>query len=123
MASKDILIVEDDSTAQIELFAILTKAGFTNLKLATSLHEAQQSLELASPALILLDWILPDACGLELLNSIQSASRSIPIVVITGAPSSDRVIAALANGCRGYLTKPVRPEQLLGKIVGILDEH
>lgn len=113
---KDIVLVEDD----LMLGQVLTdylncnnlsvswaKNGFTGLKYYNELQ----------PKLLILDVMLPDITGLELLEELRKANSSVPVIFITGTEFSvESQVKAYKLGAINYLKKPVIPEVLLAQI-------
>jgi len=102
-----ILIVDDDTSMLIELASILNQ----EYKIYT-VKDGLSALEKASevsPDLILLDVIMPDLSGFEVLNKLKENERTkdIPVLFITGATDSDAEIRGLAAGAVDYVHKPL----------------
>jgi CheY-like chemotaxis protein len=75
------------------------------------------------PDFVLLDIQLPDMDGIEVLRALRKDSwgRSVPIIAVTSyAMSGDRQ-RLLAEGCTGYLEKPIDPERVMDEIREILE--
>jgi CheY-like chemotaxis protein len=74
--------------------------------------------------LVVLDLHLPDLPGDEVLAQLRAdpATRDLPVVILTADVTGDRAAALQHSGARAYLTKPVRPEELLEVLDGVLDE-
>jgi len=99
------LVVDDDLsflTAEAEL---VEREGFTTMT-ATSLAEARPRLQEDPPDVVLVDLMLPDGRGLELLDDLPPGART-EFIVITGHASVESVIEAMRCGVLDYLTKPV----------------
>jgi len=111
MSSKtrfNLLLVEDDEACDGEVFAQwLSAAGTVNFSVvkACSLEEALRSYEEYSVDLTVLDLNLPDANGLEALESLQSYYPSIPIVIYTGYVDEHLAREAVRLGAQDYLVK------------------
>jgi DNA-binding response OmpR family regulator len=71
---------------------------------------------------IAMDTDLPDVGGLELLGRLREHPiyKSVPIIVMTAKVAHDDVVAALAFGASGYMTKPFKPEALVESIKAVL---
>ena len=69
-----------------------------------------------------MDTDLPDMIGLELLGRIREhpTFKSVPIIVMAANVKHDDVVAALAYGANGYMTKPFKPEALLENVKAAL---
>src|SRR5687767_5484439 len=77
-----VLVVEDDATARIALSRLLRRHGFAVLEAAT-LSEATSRLD-QRPDWILLDLMLPDGCGLDVLRNVPAQVSPAQVCVITG---------------------------------------
>jgi two-component system phosphate regulon response regulator PhoB len=71
---------------------------------------------------IAMDVVLPDLIGLELLGRLREhpTYKSVPIIVMTAKVEHDDIVAALAYGASGYMTKPIKPEALVESIQAVL---
>jgi len=105
----NVLIVDDDTNTQQALADIVAREGFA-VHRAGTLAEARAALARQRMDLILLDLVLPDGDGMELLT--PETARDSEIVVITGYASIETSIRALRLGAVDYLIKPVRVNQL-----------
>ena len=111
MARRRILIVEDDSDVR-RLFAIgLNQRGF-EVKLAANGADAVERIRSEKPDVILLDWLMPLMNGGQMLDHLDDADGSVPIIVISGEPAP----AELDPRVRCWLTKPVTVEDLVNEI-------
>jgi two-component system response regulator AtoC len=106
------LIVEDDREAAEIMAALIATENFT-VATAHSLKEARAQVSLNQPDLVLLDLMLPDGSGMELLEDSGMLANS-EVVFITGHASLETSIEALRHGAADYLIKPVNIKQLQG---------
>lgn len=116
-----ILVVEDE-TAQREVIAYnLRKEGY-NVRTAHDGDEAELELAEEVPDLVLLDWMMPGASGLELARRIRARSetRSLPIIMLTARAEEEDVIRGLDIGADDYITKPYSVSQLLARVRSVL---
>ena len=104
--SAPILLVDDSLTVRMDLAEALEAAGFRTIGCATG-AEARAALAQEQPALVVLDVLLPDVDGIELLREIRSSPASdLPVMLLsTEAEVSDR-IRGLQTGADEYLGKP-----------------
>ena len=110
------LLVEDDESALQAMDQIVRGERFRTL-LARDLGEAKRHLKSASPDLALIDLVLPDGRGSDLLKSLPGPS--LEVVLITGEATVQSAVEALRQGAVDYLTKPievVRLEQHLRRV-------
>jgi CheY-like chemotaxis protein len=116
-----ILLVEDNDASRDALARRLERRGYQVL-MATDGQQAVSVGQTEKPDLILMDLGLPVIDGWEATRRLKAdaASRHIPIIVLSAhAMTNDRELA-LAAGGNDFDTKPVRFQQLLGKIETLL---
>jgi DNA-binding NtrC family response regulator len=110
------LIVDDDPTSRSALADLIARDGYTTA-LAGSLAEARSRFE-PVPDLVLVDLVLPDGSGMELLSDPTIARRS-DIVLITGHGSVESSVSAMRLGAFDYLTKPLDTQKLQGLLTRV----
>jgi DNA-binding response OmpR family regulator len=110
--SKSVLLVDDDRTILRTFTRILQRAGFVT-ETAENGKEALAKIQAQTYDIALIDVILGDSSGLDLLPKIQETSPNTLKIIITGSDSPEKRGEACANGADAYLTKPVNPEILL----------
>jgi CheY-like chemotaxis protein len=117
-----ILIIDADESTALAVARNLLVAGF-DVRSAAAREEILAELNRQPmPDAIVMDVDLPDTIGLELLGKLRQHPKlsSVPIVVATAKVQHDDVVAALAYGASGYLTKPLKPEAMVDSIKGVL---
>lgn len=105
-----ILVVEDEPAIQ-ELIAFnLHHAGHHVLR-AASAESAWILVKNALPDVILLDWMLPGASGIEFAKRLRAdeRTRAIPIIMLTARTEEQDTIVGLESGADDYMTKPFSP--------------
>jgi len=111
MDSKPTVLITDDTPSNIQTLAGCLKDQY-NIKVATN---GERCLELAqakeAPDLILLDVMMPDMDGYQVLESLQSAENTadIPVIFVTGKNEEKEEEEGLLRGAVDYITKPFRP--------------
>lgn len=123
-SSKLVLIVDDDETIIEYLITLLRKEGF-RIKSAMDGKIALKRVREEKTDLILLDMMMPNAGGYEVLKPLQSdeETRSIPVFVIS-AKISDRSTWELIQqepNVKDIIPKPIRPFQFIQKVHNILN--
>ena len=114
-----ILLVEDDRKAAQLLARGLTEEGFV-VDLAHSAEAGDAQTAAADHDLLILDWSLPGASGLELCRRLRARGMHVPILMLTARDAlSDRVMV-LNSGADDYLTKPFAFEELLARVRALL---
>jgi two-component system phosphate regulon response regulator PhoB len=121
MAQVRVLVVEDES-AIAELIAVNLRHAAFEVVLAASAVEAQAAIDAVLPDLVLLDWMLPGASGVELARRWRLAprSRELPILLLTARAEEKDKIAGLDAGADDYLVKPFSVGELLARIRAVL---
>ena len=99
------LIVDDEAKSLEAMTDLVEMEGFSTMSAGT-LAEGRDRLAQMRPDVVLVDLMLPDGNGLELLQGVEAAPRP-EIILITGHASVDSAVAALRVGVLDYLTKPV----------------
>ncbi|MCA1837361.1 MAG: response regulator [Actinobacteria bacterium] len=120
-----ILIIDDSADERHLLESILSRRGYPPLVMATSAQQAFDHLGLNDPAprdvgvdVILMDLIMPEIDGLEACRRIKSILHlaGIPIIMVTSNFEVQSIQLAFAAGALDYITKPVRPIELLARV-------
>ncbi len=115
-----ILLVEDDTRIAENISRYLKeKANFT-IQIAHTFEEAEYLLSTENYDGVILDWMLPDGDGLELLKLLRSKQITTPILLLTAKSQLEDKIAGLEQGADDYLTKPFALEELLARIKTII---
>ena len=107
-----VLVIDDEPVLQDVLGTLLRGAGF-DYHAAMSAEEGLQQLRDEEIDVVLLDLMLPDRAGLELLPEIKSADPQLPVVVITAYSSVESAIEAMRLGAFHYVPKPFKNEEVL----------
>ncbi len=118
MTRRRILLIEDESSISEPLAAALEREGFAPV-VASSTAAGMEAFRTKSPDLVLLDVMLPDGDGREVLRQIRAASR-VPVIMLTArGDEMDRVIG-LELGADDYVAKPFSAAELLARIRAVL---
>jgi two-component system response regulator AtoC len=106
-----ILIVDDEAKARGPVARMLTAAGYAILE-AESLATAVATLQDHSPDVLILDFVLPDGHGLDLLRKLSATRPKPQVVVVTGTADVRTAVEALHLGAADLLEKPVDMDRL-----------
>jgi two-component system response regulator RegX3 len=118
MTKRTILVVEDEEAISEPLAAALVREGFHPLVAGTA-AEGLELFERRRPDLVLLDVMLPDGDGRDVLRRIRETSRT-PVVMLTArGEETDRVLG-LELGADDYVTKPFSAAELAARIRAVL---
>lgn len=116
--AKKILIVEDDKGISDFVISELKHEGYETV-LAETGRQALEIYETEKPDLILLDIMLPELNGLEVLRRIREKS-TIPVIIETARGETIDKINGLNSGADDYIAKPFEIEELLARINALL---
>src|SRR5215216_846633 len=114
-----LLVVEDDANILELLSASLRFAGF-DVSTATSGSAAVSAARNATPDLVVLDVMLPDLDGFEVIRLMREGGARTPVVFLTARDGTDDKIRGLTLGGDDYVTKPFSLEELVARIRSIL---
>ena len=108
------LVVEDDDQIALLVQFILRKEGYAVTVARDGLEAQKLIAEIAPPALVTLDFMLPHATGLELLATIRERADwvNVPVVMLTAKSQERDITRAREAGATDYLVKPFKPEEL-----------
>jgi two-component system alkaline phosphatase synthesis response regulator PhoP len=111
---RTVLIVDDNLDSLMILRSILEMQGFAVVA-AQSGPEALAQLTTVRPDVVLLDVMMPEMSGLEVLERIKSAHATshIPVIMVTAKIQDDDVMTGYQFGADYYITKPCTAKQLL----------
>lgn len=121
MTGKTILLVEDEAAIREMVCLALERAGYAVWQ-AEDGAEADRILTDTMPDLILLDWMLPGASGLEIARRLRrdEVTRDVPIIMLTARGEEEDCIRGLDSGVDDYMTKPFSPRELVARIKALL---
>jgi DNA-binding response OmpR family regulator/DNA-binding CsgD family transcriptional regulator len=112
-----VLIVDDVLDNLAVLHDALDESGFTVL-VANNGIKALQIAQDTQPDIILLDAIMPEMDGFQVCTKLKENidTRDIPVIFMTGLTEAEHVAAAFQAGGTDYVTKPIRPKEVLARI-------
>ena len=116
-----ILVVEDDADLAQLLIDVFMSAGH-DVRWAANGAEINKELRHGGIDLVLLDIVLPGADGLQVLGRIRVHPRlsELPVIMMTGKVAPEDVLAGLAAGADGYVTKPFKVSALVSAVNVVL---
>ena len=121
MTQRRILVVEDEPAIREMVSFNLGRAGY-QVALAGDAREARAAIADQRPDLVLMDWMLPDVSGVELIRRFKrdELTREIPIIMLTARSDEDDKVYGLDAGADDYMTKPFSPKELVARIRAVL---
>ncbi len=121
-ASNRTIMVVDDNHDLVEVVRFTLESNGFNVRCAYSGEELFTGLEELKPDLIILDIMMPEMDGLEVLTRLKGdpAAASIPVILLTSKVEYKDVIKGYKMGADYYITKPFTKNQLLDGVNSIL---
>ncbi len=122
MVQCKILLVEDEASLAHLMSIQLKSCGF-KVEIVSNGEEARKSLDCNFFDIILLDWMLPEENGVNILKWLRNSEKSyskIPVIFVTALTSPGNIIRALELGADDYLTKPFNESILVARINAVL---
>ena len=122
-ASKRTIMVVDDNPDLVEILRMMLESNGFNVRCAYSGKELLAALEKEKPALILLDIMMPEMDGLEVLTRLKEdpSTASIPVILLTAKMQNEDILEGYKMGADYYITKPFTSTQVLEGINLCLD--
>jgi len=117
------VLVVDDEPNITELVAMALRYEGFSVKTAASGHAALNAVTQFSPALVILDIMLPDIDGIEVLRRLNSSGNKIPIIFLTAKDATEDKVHGLTIGGDDYVTKPFSIEELMARVRVVLRRH
>jgi DNA-binding NtrC family response regulator len=122
MARGRILVVDDEPDIRESLYDLLSGEGYA-VDLAAGAAEALRQVEAREYDLILLDVLMPDRNGMEVLREIRQRDRETPIALITAYGTIALAVEALKSGANDFFQKPWDNEKLLIEIERMISKR
>ncbi|SHF71514.1 DNA-binding response regulator, OmpR family, contains REC and winged-helix (wHTH) domain [Modicisalibacter ilicicola DSM 19980] len=109
-------VLEDDSVQQ-EFIRLCLSAAEHEVSLFERASELRRAMQQQAFDLLILDWRLPDACGMDVMSHLrQHDGWHNPILFITASQNEEDVVLALEHGADDFLAKPLRPRELEARV-------
>ncbi|HYW24940.1 MAG TPA: response regulator transcription factor [Terriglobales bacterium] len=117
-----VLVVDDEASITDLVALALRYEGFTVEKAATG-RAALASVGRFKPDLIVLDVMLPDLSGLDVLRRLSAEGRRVPVIFLTARDATEDKVHGLTVGGDDYVTKPFSIEELVARVRAVLRRH
>ena len=109
--SEKILIADDEPSNRKILAQELTHKGFA-VDMAAGGTEALKKIESAPPDLVILDYMMPDMSGLDVLKELRKKGNDTPVIMITAYGSVERAVEIMKAGAYDFITRPFDPDHI-----------
>lgn len=117
------VLVVDDEPNITELVAMALRYEGFNVKTAATGRGALTAVTQFDPALVILDVMLPDIDGMEVLRRLNHAGAKVPIIFLTAKDATEDKVHGLTIGGDDYVTKPFSVEELMARVRVVLRRH
>jgi two-component system phosphate regulon response regulator PhoB len=116
-----ILVVEDEPDIRELLSFTISRAGF-DVREAENAEDAIKMLDVGTPELIVIDWMLPGMDGIDLAKWLRSdeLTSTLPIIMLTARGEEIDKLRSFEAGVDDYVTKPFSPKELTARIKALL---
>lgn len=119
LKQKRILLVDDEQELTDMVVSILNEDGFQNIQTAKTVREAVLISKTNEPELAILDVMLPDGNGFDLMEQLKSSS-DYPVLFLTARGEDEDKFRGFGLGADDYMVKPFLPKELLYRVNAIL---
>ena len=119
LLNKRILLVDDEQELLDMVLSILIEYGFQNVKTAKSMKGAIEEAEKFRPELAILDIMLPDGNGFDLMEQLKKGG-DYPVLFLTACGEDNDKFKGFGLGADDYMIKPFLPKELLFRVMAIL---
>jgi two-component system, OmpR family, response regulator len=118
----NVVVVEDDPQLASFTATLLSLSGFAVRQAGNREQVVNEIRRPPRPDLILLDVVLPDADGFDILLRLRQhpVLKDVPVIMLTGKSTREAVLKGIAAGADGYITKPFEPHALLRAVRTVL---
>lgn len=121
VAEKTVLIIDDESSIREMIRVNLEIAGYQCLEAENAQTGHAMAID-NKPDIILLDWMMPNTSGIELLRRMRrdELTQNMPVIMLTAKDDEDNRVQGLDVGADDYVTKPFSPRELMARIKAVL---
>ncbi|MFC1823460.1 response regulator [Thermodesulfobacteriota bacterium] len=117
------ILIVDDEPRMCDSLEILLGPDRYEIHKATSGHGAIENLDRNIFDLVLLDMVMPDMDGYQVLEHLDQQDHDTLVIIITGHASIESAVKALRRGAYDYVRKPFEPEELVTKVENALNQQ
>ncbi|WP_374099748.1 response regulator transcription factor [Sediminibacillus dalangtanensis] len=119
MIDKKIMVVDDEEKLQSMITSILQDYGFTHIEATGSVFQGRKLFMAFNPEIVILDIMLPDGSGYDLLDFMRRKS-DVPVIFLSAKGEDDDKLRGLSLGADDYIVKPFLPKELILRMEAIL---
>jgi DNA-binding response OmpR family regulator len=120
-----ILVVDDNVHMRKLVTTILQAFGVNQVQEAESGKRAWALLREFNPDVVVLDWVMEDMSGVELVQMLRTDAQTpnpfVPVIMLTGHTSLDHVMQARDAGANEFIAKPVSVKTMMSRLVAVIE--
>jgi len=116
------ILITDDSLLQRRTLSAIVKDEGHEVETATNGREALERIQTQAPDCLLLDMLMPEIDGIQVLETLQTKSHSFPVIVLTADIQEYVKVRCLELGATKFLNKPVKQVELRAALKEVLAE-
>jgi DNA-binding response OmpR family regulator len=117
-----ILICDDDPSMTKSIKAVLDTGNY-RVQMTNCSRHALTLIHAESPDLVILDVMMPEMTGFEVLDAVDREHCDAAFIIVTGEASVDSAIKAIRKGASDYLRKPFEPDELIIRVENVLKQQ
>jgi DNA-binding NtrC family response regulator len=111
-----IVLIDDDEYAMRLMTIAFNIAGFTNIQSFTESHTALRQIESGGSDCVILDILMPEMSGIELLKAIKTHDTELPVIMVTGVDEITTAVQCMRYGAYDYLVKPIENDRFFTSV-------
>jgi phosphoserine phosphatase RsbU/P len=115
-AATRVLIAEDHRPTREALKTLLEQKGYAVTAVGNGADAIEALTELDGPSIAVVDWMMPEATGLEVCRAVRESARYVYVIVVTARDGEEDVAKALAAGADDFIRKPCGPSELVARV-------
>lgn len=112
------MMVDDETTTMEVMQAFLEDAGYERFILVEDSSQAMTKIEECQPDILLLDLMMPNVSGFDILQQVRAHSRlsNLPVIILTSSSNTETKLQVLEQGATDFLAKPVDSSELIMRV-------
>ncbi|WP_350454926.1 response regulator transcription factor [Slackia heliotrinireducens] len=114
-----ILVIEDDPSLRDVICELVAREGWRQVRHAGTVADALRAIATWSPDAMLIDVMLPDGNGFDLLRTVRQTSQA-PAIIVSARDEDEARLRGLGLGADDYITKPFLPRELVLRLAAVL---
>lgn len=116
------ILITDDSLLQRNMLSAIVKGEGHDTQTAINGREALESIQAQRPDCLLLDMLMPEVDGIQVLEALKAQSITLPVIVLTADVQEWMKTQCLELGAQKFLNKPVKQEELRAALKEVLGQ-